>query len=127
MAGVLEPEQRKIRLQAEPQFCRRGIKDIIWRNLRFGWTVECDYLCPFETHHVERQLLSRRCPVRLFPEKLFEPVAKIAQGVRIGRVTCQVCCDQLYELPFPDDCSQTWIVVIEAIENAEPVLAVVDL
>jgi hypothetical protein len=83
-------------------------------------------LIPFETNHIEGQFLAGRRPVRFLEEERLQAAPKITQGKRIRGISFKVGDREFQKFPLSQDRQETRIVVVEAIEKAKPILAVVN-
>ena len=120
-------EQREIRLQIEPQFGRRSVQDVVRRNGRFGSTVKSDHLSPFKPNHIKGQFLARRAPVRLRLQERFEAIPEVAKGERFRGILGQIGGRHFHEPLLPDHGAKSRIVIIKTIQDAKPILPIVDL
>ena len=92
-----------------------------------GFAVERDDLRPLEDRRFMREKRVRRGPLGMLLEEAREARAEIAQRVRLGGKLREVRGDELVKARLADDRADRGEILVEAIEHAEPVDAIVDL
>src|SRR6516164_5588628 len=70
--------------------------------------------------------MMRSTPIRFLTQELFETVSEVAKRIGIRRITRQVGPRKLQELAFANYRAKPGIIVVKAVEDAKPVLTIVD-
>lgn len=122
--GIVEIEKANIGLQAETKF--RGIsseKDRS-RDRGLGGAVESFDFSPFEANHVDGELTAIASGVLAEPG--LETRTEVAHGERARGAVAEIVLRDLVEAAIAEDRAKAGEIVGEGVEDAEPVLPIVD-
>ena len=95
-------------------------------NRRLGGGVKGFDFRPFEADHIESELEAARGVARMFCEPGFEARAEVAHGEGARGAIDEVVLGEGVEAAIAEDGAETGKIVGKGVENAEPVLAIVD-
>ena len=119
-------EKANVWLKAEAKFCWSYIGQCSGGERSFAGPIERFNFGPLEANHVDRELIAAAGVARMFAEPGFESRAKIAHREGTRRAIGQIVFRECVEAAIAEDRAQAGEIVGEGVENAEPILAVVN-
>jgi hypothetical protein len=124
--GKVKVEQANERLKLEAKLGGICALQRIKTHRRLGGGIESFDLRPFQANHVESELLAVAGITSMFAKPGFEARAEIAHGERTRRAIDEIGFGKSIEAAVAENGAKTRKVIGEAVENAEPVLPIVD-
>jgi len=124
--GIMQIEKVNVGLQAKTKFGGIGANENRGGDRRFGGAVEGFDLGPFEANHVDSELVTACSVARVFAEPGYEAGAEVAHGEGTRGAVGEVVLGEPIKTTITENRAQAGEIVGEGVEDAEPVLAIVD-